>query len=239
MQPRSTARTVLVTGGGRGIGRAVALAFAERGDRVAVTVRGEPRPGADPVLEVVCDVARPETIDPAFAAVEAEFGPVEVLVSNAGVTRDALLLRMREDDLATVLETNLAGALRVAKRACGPMLRARSGRMIFLSSVVGLTGSPGQASYAASKAGLIGAARSLARELAGRGITANVVAPGPIDTDMTRALPDEVRADILARVPIARFGLAEEVAAAVLFLADAAYITGAVLPVDGGMGMGH
>ncbi|MCL2781861.1 MAG: 3-oxoacyl-ACP reductase FabG [Actinomycetia bacterium] len=240
-------RSVLVTGGNRGIGLAIARAFAAAGDKVAVTHRGDPPAGlfgdgspADGLFGVRCDVTDPAAVDAAFAAVEAAQGPVRVLVANAGITDDTLLLRMGEQSFARVLDTNLAGAYRVAKRAAAGMLRARAGRMIFISSVVALTGSPGQANYAASKAGLIGLARSIARELGGRGITANVVAPGFIDTDMTAALPAERKAQVLAGVPAGRYGLADEVAAAVRFLAsdEAGYINGIVLPVDGGLGMG-
>jgi 3-oxoacyl-[acyl-carrier protein] reductase len=232
-------RSVLVTGGNRGIGLAIARRLAADGDSVAVTSRsGDPVEG----LEVVrCEVREPASVDEAFAAVEAAHGPVEVLVANAGVTRDQLLALMSEDDFGVVLDTNLAGAYRVAKRAVRGMMRMRRGRLIFISSVVGLYGSAGQANYAASKAGLVGLARSLARELGSRGITANVVAPGFVDSDMTAGLPEQRKAAILAAVPLGRYASADEVAAAVAFLAgaDAAYITGAVIPVDGGLGMGH
>ncbi|MGH8870256.1 MAG: beta-ketoacyl-ACP reductase [Actinomycetes bacterium] len=232
-------RSVLVTGGNRGIGLAIARAFAEAGDKVAVTYRsGEPPDG---LYGVRCDVTDASGVDAAFSEVEAQHGAVEVLVANAGVTRDALLLRMDEDDFATVLDTNLSGAFRVARRAAKGMLRARAGRVVFISSVVGLTGSAGQTNYAASKAGLVGLARSIARELGSRGITANVVAPGFVDTDMTRALGEDRKAEILGQVPLGRYATPEEVAGTVLFLASpaAAYITGAVIPVDGGLGMGH
>ena len=231
-------RVVLVTGGTRGIGLAVARAFEALGDRVAVTYRSKP---LDDLVSVRCDVTSATEVDAAFSEVEERWGPVEVLVSNAGITKDGLLLRMGEDDFGGVVDTNLAGAYRVAKRAAGPMVRARNGRMIFVSSVVGLLGSAGQVNYAASKAGLVGLARSIARELASRSITANVVAPGPVATDMTDALSEQRRADITAAVPLGRFVAPEEVAAAVTFLAspEAAAITGAVLPVDGGLGMGH
>ena len=232
-------RSVLVTGGNRGIGLAIARAFQAQGDRVAVTHRGSGAP--DGLLGVECDVTSAAAVDGAFTTVEAEHGPVEVLVSNAGTTDDTLLLRMTEEQFTRVLDANLTGAYRVAKRAAGKMLRARTGRMVFISSVVALTGSAGQANYAASKAGLIGMARSLARELGSRGITANVVSPGFVDTEMTAALPEQRRAEILGQVPLGRYATAEEIAGVVTFLASeaAAYVTGAVLPVDGGLGMGH
>jgi 3-oxoacyl-[acyl-carrier protein] reductase len=232
-------RSVLVTGGNRGIGLAIARAFVANGDKVAVTHRGSGAP--EGMFGVSCDVTDPAQVDAAFTAVEAQHGPVEVLVSNAGITDDTLLMRMSDDAFTRVLDANLSGAYRVAKRATSGMLRARSGRMIFISSVVGMTGSAGQANYAASKAGLIGLARSIARELGSRGITSNVVAPGFVHTDMTAVLGDKRQAEILAQVPLGRMATAEEIAGAVLFLAGpaAAYVTGAVLPVDGGMGMGH
>ena len=232
-------RSVLVTGGNRGIGLAIARRLAASGDSVTVTSRsGDPVDG----LEVVrCDVRDAVSVDEAFAVAEKAQGPVEVLVANAGVTRDQLLALMSEDDFAAVVDTNLAGAYRVARRAVRGMMKMRRGRLIFISSVVGLDGSAGQANYAASKAGLVGLARSLARELGSRGITANVVAPGFVDSDMTAGLPEQRKAAIMAAVPLGRFASADEVAAAVAFLAsqDAAYITGAVIPVDGGLGMGH
>ncbi|MCL6549989.1 MAG: 3-oxoacyl-[acyl-carrier-protein] reductase [Acidothermus cellulolyticus] len=233
------ARCVLVTGGSRGIGLAIAQAFAADGDHVAVTYRSSEPPAG--LFAVRADVTNSDEVEKAFDAVEAEFGPVQVLVANAGITRDTLLLRMTEDDWRTVLETNLTGAYRVAKRAVRSMLRARCGRLLFISSVVGLLGSAGQANYAATKAGLIGFARSLAREFGSRGITANVVAPGFVDTEMTRVLGDERRAEILKQVPLGRYATPEEVAGVVRFLASdaASYITGAVIPVDGGLGMGH
>ncbi|MDX6317986.1 MAG: 3-oxoacyl-[acyl-carrier protein] reductase [Nocardioidaceae bacterium] len=232
-------RSVLVTGGNRGIGRAVAAAFVEAGDQVAVTYRsGEPPEG---VLACRCDVTDPAQVEDAFVRAEAEHGPVEVLVANAGITRDTLLLRMSEDDWSSVIDTNLTGSYRVVKRAAKGMLRLRRGRIILVSSVVGLLGSAGQVNYAASKAGLVGMARSVARELGSRSITANVVAPGFVETDMTADLPDDKRAEIAAAVPLGRFATSAEVAGVVRWLAsdDAAYITGAVIPVDGGLGMGH
>ena len=232
-------RSVLVTGGNRGIGLAIARAFVGAGDDVAVTSRSGEAPAG--LFAVPCDVTDSTSVDAAFTAVEERHGPVEILVANAGITKDTLLLRMSEDDWASVLDTNLTGAFRVAKRASRSMLRARRGRLIFVSSVVGLLGSAGQANYAASKAGLVGLARSLARELGSRSITANVVAPGFVDTDMTAALGDERRAEIVGQVPLGRYASADEVAGVVRFLAsdEAAYITGAVIPVDGGLGMGH
>ena len=232
-------RSVLVTGGNRGIGLGIATAFRDAGEQVAVTYRsGEPPAG---FLGVRCDVTDQGSVDAAFEEIEAAHGPVEVLVANAGITRDTLLLRMSEDDFAAVLDTNLTGSFRVAKRAAKGMLRARAGRIIFISSVVGLLGSAGQVNYAASKAGLIGMARSIARELGSRGITANVVAPGFVATDMTAELPEERRQLYLGQIPLGRFASIEDVARAVRFIAsdDAAYITGAVIPVDGGLGMGH
>ena len=232
-------RSVLVTGGNRGIGLAIARRFAADGDSVTVTSRsGDP---VDGLAVVRCDVRDGPSVDAAFAAVEADQGPVEVLVANAGVTRDTLLALMSEDAFAEVLDTNLTGAYRVAKRAVRGMMRMRRGRLIFISSVVGLYGSAGQANYASSKAGLVGLARSLARELGSRGITSNVIAPGFVDSDMTANLSEERKAAILGAVPLGRYAAAAEVAAAVAFLAgpDAAYITGAVIPVDGGLGMGH
>jgi 3-oxoacyl-[acyl-carrier protein] reductase len=233
------ARTVLVTGGNRGIGLAIAQAFAKQGDRVAVTHRGSGAP--EGLFGVECDITDTAAVDAAFGAVEAELGPVEVLVANAGITDDTLLMRMSEEQFTRVLDTNLTGAFRCAKRASAKMLRARWGRMIFISSVVGLYGSPGQVNYAASKAGLVGVARSITRELGGRNITANVVAPGFIETDMTAALPDDRRADYLKAIPAGRFAAVDEVASVVTWLAgdSAGYVTGAVIPVDGGLGMGH
>lgn len=232
-------RSVLVTGGNRGIGLAIARRMADAGDLVTVASRsGAEVPG---VTCVKCDVRDPADVDAAFAAAEAAHGPVEVVIANAGVTRDQLLALMSEDDFATVIDTNLGGAYRLARRAVRPMMRLRRGRIIFISSVVGLLGSAGQANYAASKAGLVGLARSLARELGSRNITVNVVAPGFVETDMTAALGEDRRQAIVAGVPLGRIATADEVAAVVQFLAgtDAGYITGAVIPVDGGLGMGH
>ena len=241
MTRRSTGpgRSVLVTGGNRGIGLAVARAMAERGDRVAVTYRtGEPPDG---LLGVHCDVTDASAVERAFKQVAAEQGEVEVLVANAGITRDALLPAMPDEDVDTVLETNLRAVIRVAKHAVRDMLGARWGRLVLVSSAVALTGSPGQANYAAAKSGLVGLARSLAWELGSRGITVNVVAPGLIETDMVRDLRPARRAEYLAMTPLRRPGTPQEVADAVCFLTDerASYITGAVLPVSGGLGMGH
>ncbi len=232
-------RTVLVTGGNRGIGRAIVDRFLADGHKVASFSRAGEAP--DGVLGVACDVADPAAVDAGFAAVEAELGPVEVLVSNAGLTRDTLLLRMSEEDWSQVLDVNLAGSFRVAKRAARSMIRGRWGRIVFTGSVVGLYGSPGQANYSASKAALVGLARSLTRELGSRGVTANVVAPGFIETDMTAVLGEDLIAKYQAATPAGRLGRADEVAAAVAFLASesAGFISGAVLPVDGGLGMGH
>jgi NAD(P)-dependent dehydrogenase (short-subunit alcohol dehydrogenase family) len=233
-------RIVLVTGGSRGIGLAVARRFAALGDRVAVTYNSSPPP--DDLFGVKCDVTSVTEIDAAFSAVEEHFGgPVEILVSNAGITKDTLLLRMGEDDFTSVIDANLTAAYRVTKRAVQQMLRARRGRIIYVSSVVGLLGAAGQSNYAASKAGLVGLTRSLARELGSRSITVNVVAPGPVATDMTAALGEARLAEITAAVPLARMAEPDEIAGVVTFLAgpDAAYITGAVIPVDGGLGMGH
>ena len=228
-----------MTGGNRGIGRAIAEAFAANGDQVAVTYRsGEPPEG---MLGVRCDVTDPEEVEAAFAVVEEAHGPVEVLVANAGITKDTLLLRMDDEAWASVIDTNLTGSFRVAKRAAKGMLRLRRGRIIFISSVVGLLGSAGQVNYAASKAGLVGMARSLARELGSRSITANVVAPGFVETEMTAVLPEEKKAEYKKQIPLGRYATTEEVASVVQWLASdgAAYVTGAVIPVDGGLGMGH
>jgi NAD(P)-dependent dehydrogenase (short-subunit alcohol dehydrogenase family) len=234
----SEPRTVLVTGGNRGIGLAIARAFLTNGDRVAVTHRGSGAP--DGMLGVQCDVTSAEDVERAFSEVEGELGPVEVLVANAGITDDTLLLRMSEESFRRVLDANLVGAYRVAQRAAKGMLRQRRGRLIFISSVVALVGAPGQANYAASKAGLIGLARSIARELGSRSITANVIAPGFIETDMTATVSEARQKEILASVPLARYGSVDEVAAAAVYLASplAAYLSGVVLPVDGGLGMG-
>jgi 3-oxoacyl-[acyl-carrier protein] reductase len=232
-------RSVLVTGGSRGIGLAAAQALAAAGNRVAVTYLSSAPP--EGLLAVRCDVTNPDEVEAAFERVEAEQGTVEVLVANAGITRDTLLLRMTDDDWDAVIATNLTGAYRVARRAARGMLRAHNGRMIFVSSVVGLSGSAGQANYAATKSGLVGFARSLAREFGSRGITANVVAPGFIETDLTAVLADSRRAELLDQIPLRRYGTPDEVAGVIQFLAsdEAAYITGAVIPVDGGLGMGH
>ena len=235
----ATGRVVLITGGSRGIGLATAQRFAALGDRVAVTYNSSPPP--DGFFSVKCDVTSTAEVDAAFTAVEQHFGPVEILVSNAGMTKDMLILRMSENDFSDVVDANLTAAYRVAKRAAQGMLKARRGRMIFVSSVVGMLGSAGQANYSASKAGLIGLARSIARELGSRSITANVVAPGPVATDMLAALSEDRVATLTQAVPLGRLASPEEVAGTIAFLAspDAAYITGAVIPVDGGLGMGH
>ncbi|MFM8825446.1 MAG: beta-ketoacyl-ACP reductase [Actinomycetota bacterium] len=232
-------RVVLVTGGSRGIGLACARRFAALGDHVAVTYNSSPPP--EGLFGIKCDVTSTEDVDAAFKAVEEKFGPVEILVSNAGITKDTLLLRMSEADFSAVVDANLTASFRVVKRATQGMLRARKGRVILMSSVVGLLGSAGQANYAASKAGLVGFARSLARELGSRGITVNVVAPGPVETDMTATLGEERLKELTAQVPLSRMATADEIAGVVEFLAgpDSAYITGAVIPVDGGLGMGH
>jgi 3-oxoacyl-[acyl-carrier protein] reductase len=235
----SSDRVVLVTGGNRGIGRAIAERFVSDGYKVAVTARsGE---GPEGTLTVRADVTDAASLDAAYAQVEQELGPVEIVVANAGITKDILLLRMSEDDFDSVVSTNLGGTFRVVKRAAKGMLRARWGRVILISSVVGLYGSAGQINYSSSKSALVGFARSLTRELGARAITANVVAPGFIETDMTAALPEDTQAEYKKNIPAGRFGDAAEVASVVAWLAsdDAAYISGAVIPVDGGLGMGH
>jgi 3-oxoacyl-[acyl-carrier protein] reductase len=239
MSSDGTPRTVLVTGGSRGIGLGCARAFAAAGHRVAVTSSSTPVDETG-LLAVKCDVTDPDQVEAAVTQVEEQLGPVEVLVASAGITRDGLLVRMSEADFADVLATNLTATWRLAKRVVPKMMKARWGRIIVLSSVGAYIGAPGQANYAASKAGLIGLARSIAREYGPRGITANVVAPGPIDTDMLAGMPEDKRALLGGQVPVGRIGTVEEVAAAVTFLASepAAYITGAVVPVDGGLGMG-
>lgn len=232
-------RIVLITGGNRGIGKSIAEKFVANGDTVVVTSRtGEPIAGLNVVK---CDVADSASVDAAFDLIEQTWGPVAVAVANAGITRDGLIMRMSDDDINDVLNTNLVGAIRVARRAARAMMKARSGRIILMSSVVGLMGSAGQVNYAASKAGLVGAARSLARELGSRGITCNVIAPGFVDTDMTADLSEDRKNEILTNVPLGRYASPAEVADAVAFLASdaAGYITGAVIPVDGGLGMGH
>jgi len=235
----TTARTVLVTGGNRGIGYAIAQEFVAQGHRVAVTARSGS--GPEGTLTVQADVTDSESIDAAFTRIEADLGPVEVVVANAGVTRDMLLMRMSDEDFTTVIDTNLSGAFRVVKRATKGMIKARHGRIILVSSVVGLLGGAGQVNYSASKSGLIGIARSVTRELGSRGITANVVAPGFIETDMTAELPEATQAEYKKQIPAGRYATPVEVAKVITWLAgdDAAYISGAVIPVDGGLGMGH
>jgi len=237
--PEPEPRSVLVSGGNRGIGLAIARAFLALGDSVAVTSRSGG--GPEGALHLTCDVTDPATVEQTFADVEAAHGPVEVLVANAGITADTLLLRMSEDAWDSVIQTNLTGTFRLTKRAAKGMLRLRRGRIILISSVVGMLGSAGQVNYAASKSGLVGIARSLTRELGSRSITANVVAPGFIETDMTSVLTDEQKSAIMGQVPLQRYGTVDEVAAAVTWLASpgGAYVSGAVIPVDGGLGMGH
>ncbi len=233
-------RTVLVTGGNRGIGLAIAQAFVQQGDRVAITYRGS-GPVPDGVLAVTCDITDPAAVDAAFTTIESELGPVEVLVANAGITDDTLLMRMSEEQFGRVIETNLTGTWRCAKRATAKMLRAKWGRMIFISSVVGQMGGAGQVNYATSKAGLLGMARSITREIGSRNITANVVAPGFIETDMTAVLSDDLKAQYLKQIPAGRMARPDEVAAVVAWIASdaAGYVNGALIPVDGGLGMGH
>ncbi len=232
-------RVVIVTGGNRGIGAAIATHFAADGDKVAVLSRSGEAP--EGCTGFVCDVSSTESVEAAFDAVEAALGPAEVVVANAGVTRDTLLLRMSDEDIDQVLNTNLFGALRIARRAAKAMLKLRRGRIIFIGSVVGMLGSAGQTNYSASKSALVGAARSIARELGGRGITANVIAPGFVDTDMTAVLSDDQKKSIVANVPLGRYASVEEIAGVTFFVASesASYITGALIPVDGGLGMGH
>ena len=235
----TVSRVVLITGGSRGIGLACAQRFVALGDKVAITYNSSPPPSE--FFSVKCDVTDTAQVDAAFKAVEEHFGPVEILVSNAGITKDTLLLRMSEADFSSVVDANLTAAFRVVKRATQGMLKARKGRIILMSSVVGLLGSAGQANYAASKAGLVGFARSLARELGSRSITVNVVAPGPVATDMTAALSEDRMKELTSAVPLNRVATPDEIAGVVAFLAssDGGYITGAVIPVDGGLGMGH
>ena len=239
MTPVNPSRVVLVTGGSKGIGHGIALRLAKAGHRVAATYRSGEVP-AD-VLGVQCDVTDPVQVEAAFAQVESSLGAVEVLIANAGITRDTLLMRMSDEDWDQVIATNLSGAFRVARRAARPMIRGKFGRIVFVSSVVGMMGSAGQVNYAASKSGLVGMARSLARELGSRGITANVVAPGFIETDMTAELSDDLIKKYAEQIPLGRFGSVEDVAGTIEFLASdaASYITGAVIAVDGGLGMGH
>ena len=236
----STPRTVLVTGGNRGIGLATAKEFAAQGHRVAITYRSEAPADSEGLFAVRCDVTDAQQIDDAFTQIDNELGPVEVVVSNAGITRDGLVLRMKDDDFTDVLDANLTAGFRVARRAVKGMMKGRWGRIIFVSSIVGAAGQAGQANYAASKAGLVGLARSLAKEFASRNITVNIVAPGPIATDMLDALPEERRQAMAEAVPLGRLGSPDEVAGVICFLASdaAAFVTGAVIPVDGGMAMG-
>ena len=242
-QPDSSApapRNVLITGGNRGIGLAIARAFVEGGDNVVITNRKGDAP--EGLQAVKCEVTDTESVNAAFDEAEQLLGgPIEVLVANAGITRDTLLMRMSDEEFDDVIATNLAGAFKCVRRASKGMIRLRRGRIVLISSVVGLYGAPGQANYAASKSGLVGMARSITRELGGRGITANVVSPGFIDTEMTQALPEKVRESYLAAIPAGRFADPGEVASVVRFIAspEAAYISGAVIPVDGGVGMGH
>ncbi|MFM1956753.1 MAG: hypothetical protein RLZ41_152 [Actinomycetota bacterium] len=235
----STVRTVLITGGNRGIGRSIAEEFIAQGHRVAVTVRSGA--GPDGALSVIADVTDPASLDKAFAEVEEKLGPVEVLVANAGITRDTLLMRMTDEEFEDVINTNLNGVFRVLRRATKGMIKAKYGRVILIGSVVGLLGSAGQVNYSAAKSALVGMARSVTRELGARGITANVVAPGFIDTDMTAELPETQQDEYKKKIPAGRFAQPQEVAKVVAWLAsdEASYISGAVIPVDGGLGMGH
>ncbi|MFV0427679.1 MAG: 3-oxoacyl-ACP reductase FabG [Beutenbergiaceae bacterium] len=237
--PERTPRVVVVTGANRGIGYAIAERLVAAGDAVASIHRSGQLP--DGVLSVKADIRDTEAVDAAFTQIESDLGPVQVLIANAGITKDTLLMRMSDDDFTQVLDVNLAGTFRCVRRASKPMIRGRYGRIVLISSVVGLYGSPGQVNYAASKSALVGMARSVTRELGGRGITCNVVAPGFIDTAMTAELPEATQASYRAAIPAGRFAQPQEVAAAVEFVAsdEAAYITGAVIPVDGGLGMGH
>ena len=232
-------RSVLVTGGSKGIGRAIAADLAAQGHKVAATYRSGDVP--EGVLGVQCEITDPEQVEAAFVAVEAAHGPVEILVANAGITKDGLLMRMSEDDWDAVIDTTLTGTFRVVKRAVRPMMKQRFGRIVLMSSVVGMLGSAGQVNYSASKAGLVGMARSVSRELGGRGITCNVVAPGFIETDMTAVLDEDTITSYKSRIPAGRLGSTDDIAAAVRFLVSdqAGYVTGAVVPVDGGLGMGH
>ena len=233
------ARSVLVTGASRGIGRAVAEAFVAAGDRVATIYRGGELP--DGVLGVRGDMSDTDAVDPAITEIEEAHGPVEVLVANAGMTRDQLLMRMTDEEFGEVLDVNLTGVFRCVRRVSKGMIRKRAGRIILMGSIVGLYGNAGQVNYAATKAGLVGMARSITRELGSRGITANVIAPGFIDTDMTQALPEARQDALKAAIPAGRFGDVSDIVGAVQYLASpaAAYVTGAVIPVDGGLGMGH
>ena len=239
-EPTTSPRNVLVTGGNRGIGAAIAQAFLDAGDNVAITSRDGS--GPEGAIAIAADVTDSASVDAAFGEAEEKLGgPVEIVVANAGITKDTLLMRMTDEEFDQVLDTNLAGAFRCARRASTGMLKLKRGRLIFISSVVGLYGAPGQANYASSKAGLVGLARSITRELGKRNITANVVAPGFIDTDMTRSLPEAQQQQYLAAIPAGRFAQPDEVAEVVRFIAspEAGYISGAVIPVDGGLGMGH
>ena len=235
----SEPRIVLVTGGNRGIGRTIAEEYLAAGDQVAVTSRNGDAP--EGALAVSADVTDTESLDRAFAEIEEKLGPIEVVVANAGITRDNLLMRMSDEEFEAVVDTNLTGVFRTVKRAITGMIRAKKGRIVLISSVSGLYGVPGQANYSASKAGLVGLARSITRELGSRGITANVVAPGFIRTDMTDELPEKQQKEYLATIPAKRFAEASEVAKVVRWVSsdEAAYISGAVIPVDGGLGMGH